>query len=206
MRAAFSSFTVSRLALFRRSRVRVRRGPLPPLVLSRRRSFFLSHCELAGLFHPPTSAAKTDQLGTLPFTELPAPVSLPSGGEEGSVVLGRVRHRGDTRIFGISQEDRRRHLYVVGKTGMGKTTFLERLIRSDIERGHGVCLIDPHGDLADAILAAIPTHRTNDIIVFDPSDPEYAIEVSYEGTYELEEEGQVGSEEVPESNQRFGQV
>jgi hypothetical protein len=175
MLAAFASFTISRLSLFERSRIRIHRGPLPRLRPSRLRSFFLSHCELATLFHPATATAQTDQMARLPFTELPAPVNLASGEGECAVVLGSVRHRLDERTFGIEQEDRRRHLYVIGKTGMGKTTLMESLIRSDIERGHGVCLIDPHGDLADKILAGVPSNRTNDVILFDPCDPEYAV-------------------------------
>ena len=91
------------------------------------------------------------------------------------MVLGRVQYRTDDRTFGLTPEDRRRHLYVVGRTGVGKTTLLENLIRSDIAAGRGVCLIDPHGDLAETIIASIPSERTNDVIVFDPADPLQAI-------------------------------
>lgn len=91
------------------------------------------------------------------------------------MVLGRVQYRSDDRTFGLTAEDRRRHLYVVGRTGVGKTTLLENLIRSDIAAGRGVCLIDPHGDLAETIIASIPSKRTNDVIVFDPADPLQAI-------------------------------
>lgn len=73
-------------------------------------------------------------------------------------------------IFGIKRADRRRHLYVVGKSGVGKSKLMELLIRQDIAYGHGVCLIDPHGDLLENILAFIPKPRIKDVVLIDPSD------------------------------------
>src|SRR5919197_3184711 len=75
--------------------------------------------------------------------------------------------------WGISHTDRRNHLYIIGKTGMGKTALLRNIILQDIARGAGVGVIDPHGDLAESILDAIPACRTNDVIYFNPSDLEY---------------------------------
>jgi Helicase HerA, central domain len=72
--------------------------------------------------------------------------------------------------FGILPDDRRRHMAVIGKTGMGKTTLLQHLLNSDIRAGRGVALLDPHGDLCDAVLAAVPRERTNDVILFDAAD------------------------------------
>ncbi|MDP3216537.1 MAG: hypothetical protein Q8S73_20680 [Deltaproteobacteria bacterium] len=76
------------------------------------------------------------------------------------------------RIFGIRPADLARHVYVIGKTGAGKTALLERLIVAEIRAGHGVGLIDPHGDLADRILNFIPRQRTNDVVLFDAADAE----------------------------------
>lgn len=78
-------------------------------------------------------------------------------------------------IFGIKRADRRRHLYIIGKSGVGKSKLLELLIRSDIYFGHGVCVIDPHGDLVESIIDAIPEHRIEDTIVIDPADSQYPI-------------------------------
>ena len=75
-----------------------------------------------------------------------------------------------TRPFGIRRADRRGHLISLGKTGTGKTTLLERLIRQDLENGEGVALLDPHGDLAERLLDCIPPWRTNELCYFDPSD------------------------------------
>ncbi|MEK7077906.1 MAG: type IV secretion system DNA-binding domain-containing protein, partial [Patescibacteria group bacterium] len=78
--------------------------------------------------------------------------------------------RNEKRRFGIKEDDRRRHMYIIGKTGMGKTTMLENMIISDIIHGKGVGFIDPHGDSADKILDFVPPERVKDVIYFDPSD------------------------------------
>ena len=78
-------------------------------------------------------------------------------------------------VFGIKRADRRRHLYIIGKSGVGKSKMLELLIRQDIAYGHGVCLIDPHGDLIDNILDFIPKTRIQDVIVINPADTAYPV-------------------------------
>jgi type IV secretory pathway TraG/TraD family ATPase VirD4 len=76
-------------------------------------------------------------------------------------------------IFGIKRHDRRRHLYIIGKSGVGKTKLLELLIRQDIAYGHGICLMDPHGDVIDAIMDFIPENRIEDVVLIDPTDFQY---------------------------------
>lgn len=76
-------------------------------------------------------------------------------------------------IFGIKRVDRRRHLYVVGKSGVGKSKMLELLMRQDIAYGHGLCFIDPHGDVIDWLLDFIPENRIEDVVIIDPSDSQY---------------------------------
>jgi hypothetical protein len=78
-------------------------------------------------------------------------------------------------IFGIKRVDRRRHLYVVGKAGVGKTKLLELLIRQDITYKHGLCLIDPNGDIVDSILDYIPKERIEDVCIIDPTDTDFPI-------------------------------
>ncbi|KKU12013.1 MAG: hypothetical protein UX18_C0034G0007, partial [Candidatus Azambacteria bacterium GW2011_GWC2_45_7b] len=89
--------------------------------------------------------------------------------------FGIVNFRGQTKKFGIKTDDRRRHMYVVGKTGMGKTTMLENMIISDIRAGNGVAVVDPHGDLAEKILDFVPKERIKDVVYFNPSDIEFPI-------------------------------
>ncbi|HMB65628.1 MAG TPA: DUF87 domain-containing protein, partial [Patescibacteria group bacterium] len=77
--------------------------------------------------------------------------------------------------FGIKADDRRRHMYLIGKTGMGKSTLQENMIVEDIHAGRGVALVDPHGDLAEKIIHYIPKERINDVIYFNPGDTEYPL-------------------------------
>ncbi len=86
-----------------------------------------------------------------------------------------TNYRNQFRKFGVKIDDRRRHLYVVGKTGMGKTTMLENMVLNDIYAGHGVGLVDPHGDFAEKIIDFIPANRINDVVYFNPCDINYPI-------------------------------
>ena len=90
-------------------------------------------------------------------------------------LFGETNYRNERRRFGIKTDDRRRHMYVIGKTGMGKTTLMENLIVQDIQNGHGCCYIDPHGDTAETLLDFIPSNRINDVVYFNPSDIEYPV-------------------------------
>src|SRR6266699_3517099 len=82
---------------------------------------------------------------------------------------------GSALPFGLSRGDRRQHVYAIGKTGTGKTTMLANLICQDIERGYGVGVIDPHGDLAEELLDCIPPWRTDHVLYFNPADSEFPI-------------------------------
>lgn len=94
---------------------------------------------------------------------------------ENITLLGLTNFRGQDRRFGIKQPDRRQHFYVVGKTGMGKSELLKNMAIQDIENGRGLGFIDPHGELVDSLLDFIPSHRTNDVIYFNPADREYPV-------------------------------
>jgi len=83
--------------------------------------------------------------------------------------------RNERKKFGIKTDDRRRHIYIIGKTGMGKTNLIENMVISDINAGHGVALLDPHGDSAEKIINFIPPERINDVVYFNPADSEYPI-------------------------------
>jgi len=89
--------------------------------------------------------------------------------------FAETSYRNQFRKFGIKVDDRRRHMYVVGKTGMGKSVMLENMINSDIKAGHGVAVVDPHGDLVHKIVDFIPSSRINDIVYFNPADLDYPI-------------------------------
>jgi CxxC-x17-CxxC domain-containing protein len=89
--------------------------------------------------------------------------------------FAKTNFRNQQRVFGIKADDRRRHMYIIGKTGMGKTNLLENLVIQDIQHGHGVAFIDPHGDTAEKLIKAIPSHRINDVIYFNPADQDYPL-------------------------------
>ena len=97
-------------------------------------------------------------------------------GQQNDVTFfAKTNFRNAERVFGIKQDDRRRHMYVIGKTGMGKTNLLENLAIQDIQKGHGIAFIDPHGDTAEKLIKAIPSNRINDVIYFNPADQDYPI-------------------------------
>lgn len=89
--------------------------------------------------------------------------------------FAKTNFRNQERPFGIKTDDRRRHMYLIGKTGMGKTNLLENLVIQDIQKGHGIAYIDPHGDTAEKLLKAIPADRINDVIYFNPADQDFPI-------------------------------
>lgn len=83
--------------------------------------------------------------------------------------------RGRREVFGIKMDDRRRHVYIIGKTGMGKSTMLENMIMNDIIADKGLAVVDPHGDTVEKIIKYIPSNRINDVIYFDPSDLDHPV-------------------------------
>ena len=90
-------------------------------------------------------------------------------------VVGQTNFRHQRKPFGIYTDDRRRHVYVIGKTGVGKTTLLENMIIQDVKLGRGLALVDPHGDVAEKILDIIPPERINDVVYFDPADVDFPV-------------------------------
>src|SRR3989339_624019 len=95
--------------------------------------------------------------------------------KEDICLFGQTTFRNQMRRFGIKTDDRRRHMYIIGKTGMGKTTMLENMVLQDIYNGHGIGVVDPHGDFAEKIIDYIPPHRINDVVYFNPADVAWPI-------------------------------
>ena len=123
--------------------------------------------ELASIFHFPNKMIETPEIRWLKAKRAPAANEVPLSG----LYLGKNIYRGVVKPIYISHEDRRRHIYIIGKTGTGKTELLKELILQDIRAGRGICLIDPH-DLAEEILEFIPPERAENVIYFDPSNLE----------------------------------
>lgn len=127
--------------------------------------------EIVSLFHFPTSATETPKIQWLKAREAPPPTILPKSG----TLIGESIFRGERRPVFITEEDRRRHVYLVGQTGTGKSNLIINMAINDIQQGKGVAVIDPHGDLIESLLGLMPENRLNDIIVFDPSDLQYPL-------------------------------
>ncbi len=89
--------------------------------------------------------------------------------------FAKTNFRNQERVFGIKRDDRTRHMYVIGKTGMGKSNLLENMAIQDIRNGEGVCVVDPHGEFAEKMLQAVPANRVNDVVYFNPSDAEFPL-------------------------------
>lgn len=129
-------------------------------------AMILNSEECASIFHFPTPFTEIPKIKQLKFKEVAPPADLPESG----VTIGESVYRGSRRDIRVTREDRRRHLYIVGQTGTGKSVFLNNLAGQDIENGEGLCVIDPNGDLFEDVLARVPRARVRDVIVFDPSD------------------------------------
>jgi len=129
--------------------------------------------ELATIYHMPAMDVGTPNVFWVNSRRLEPPHDLPVVGtvpDSELTTIGETNFRGHRQKFGIKTTDRRRHIYIIGKTGMGKSVLLENMIYSDVDQKKGVAVIDPHGDLADAVIDFVPAHRTNDVVILDPSD------------------------------------
>jgi hypothetical protein len=133
-----------------------------------RPGMLLSLPELTTLVHLPASSIPGVVRETARTKAAPAQT-------ENGVFLGYNRDHGKEREVRLPVESRMRHVHVVGASGTGKSTLLVSMILQDIAEGHGVAVLDPHGDLIDEILGLIPENRAQDVILFDPSDPEYVV-------------------------------
>lgn len=124
--------------------------------------------EIASIFHFPISTTETPKIKWLKAGVAAPPPAIPAEG----ILLGYNDYRGTKTDIRLANSDRRRHLYAIGQTGTGKSSFLQELAKQDIKNGKGICFIDPHGDGVLDILSSIPKERAEDVIYFDPSDME----------------------------------
>ncbi len=130
----------------------------------------LNSGELTSIYHFPLSHIESPYIKWIKSKEAPPPSEVP---EKGLISLGQSIYRGEKKNISIaSKEDRRRHFYIIGQTGVGKTSLMREMIRQDIEKGEGVGVIDPHGDLIEDTLANIPKERVDDVVLFEPFDRE----------------------------------
>lgn len=141
-----------------------------------RDNLILSSSEISDLYHfPYTDITKTEGLVKSRSRELPAPLSIRKSDKNFDVIIGVNQYGGELVPIGITLEQRLKHMYIIGKTGMGKTTLLTNAIFQDMVNGKGLAVFDPHGDMLQELLKIIPESRRKDVIVFDPSDRDWPI-------------------------------
>jgi len=147
---------------------------LSPHVLSQ--PTVLSSSELSDLYHfPNTDLTKTEGFVKSRSRDLPAPLSLKHSDAVFDVIVGTNSHGGEDSPIGMTLEQRQKHTYIIGKTGMGKTTLLLSSIYQDMVNGKGLAVFDPHGDMFQELLRIVPEHRQKDVVVFNPSDRDFPI-------------------------------
>jgi len=137
-------------------------------VFNEKQKSVLSTEELTGLYHF-SAPRHAPGVKFVKSKSAPPPLNLPAEG----IALGRNIFRGVESLVRMTDEDRRRHLYIIGQTGTGKSTMMKAMLRQDVENGKGVCLIDPHGEFAEFTLSIVPMARAEEVIYFNPGDIDY---------------------------------
>ncbi len=144
-------------------------------VLLNRQSFrcgmILNCVELASIVHPPSNAVQSAKLQR----EIEQTKAAPSIALGNRLMIGTNTHNGNLLEVTLSEQQRTKHIHLIGSSGSGKSSLLLNLIKQDLETGQGLCVIDPHGDLIDAALENIPGNRICDVVLFDASDGEFPI-------------------------------
>ncbi|MFZ1721089.1 MAG: type IV secretion system DNA-binding domain-containing protein [Microgenomates group bacterium] len=150
------------------------------------RAYPFSIEEMATLYHLPNhklsgipNIAWGKRLLGEPPEELPIITKdLPDEIKQNINPYARTTYKNQETVYGIQRQDRRRHMYVIGKTGTGKSTLLANMAINDLKNDEGMCVIDPHGDLVETLLDYIPSRRINDVIYFDPADPDRTVQLN----------------------------
>ncbi len=141
-------------------------------------NLILSATEVSDLYHFPfTSTTKTENLAKLHSKELPAPLSLKKNADL-DIYFAKNTYGGADTPIGLTEDERRRHVYIIGATGTGKSTMLLSMIKQDVDNNKGLAVIDPHGDLTDQIISVIPKERIQDVVYFNPDDISYPMGIN----------------------------
>ena len=146
---------------------------------SHRGGMLLNSRELVALVHPPSVSVRAAKLRR----ELKKTKAAPDVATGHQFVLGENIHQGQSTEVTLSRQQRLRHMHIIGATGTGKSTLLLRLIAQDIEKGNGVAVLDPHGDLIDRVMEYVPEQRFEDVILLDPSDTDYPVGLNILSAY-----------------------
>ncbi|MFA7285146.1 MAG: DUF87 domain-containing protein, partial [Candidatus Absconditabacterales bacterium] len=142
------------------------------------KTFPLALGQIINFFHIPSEKI-INNLTYLPYRKLPFPNNIPTldsmANKNDLTIIGKTDFKSQGITFGITREDKLRHMYIIGKTGVGKSNLIANLARSDMISNKGICVIDPHGDLIDDIIGQVPSYRINDVVLFDVADREWPV-------------------------------
>lgn len=137
--------------------------------------FVLTTEELASIFHLPNLSVETPTIAWTRSKKGEPPLNLPT---ENVTLMGKTYFRDHEVKFGIKKPDRRKHMYLIGKTGVGKSTLIKNMIIQDMRNGEGVAVLDPHGQLIDELLEFVPENRLDDVVIFNPADADYPVSLN----------------------------
>jgi len=140
-------------------------------------NFILTIEELASIFHLPNISVETPAISWTRAKHGEPPLNLPTEGL-GINIVGETMYRDVRTRFGIKKSDRRKHMYMIGKTGVGKSTLIKNMIIQDMRAGEGVAVLDPHGQLIDELLEFVPENRIDDVVIFNPADADYPVSLN----------------------------
>ena len=138
-------------------------------------NYILTTEELASIFHLPNISVETPTIAWTGAKKGEPPLNLPA---TAATVMGETLYRDVSTRFGIKRTDRRKHIYIIGKTGTGKSTLIKNMIIQDMRAGEGVAVLDPHGQLVDELLDFVPENRLDDVVVFNPADADYPVSLN----------------------------
>ncbi|HEX7455899.1 MAG TPA: type IV secretion system DNA-binding domain-containing protein [Candidatus Nanoarchaeia archaeon] len=138
-------------------------------------NYILTTEELASVFHLPNVSVETPTIAWTGAKKGEPPLNLPT---TASTIIGETIYRDVSTRFGIKRADRRKHAYIIGKTGTGKSTLIKNMIIQDMRAGEGVAVLDPHGQLIDELLDFVPESRVDDVVIFNPADADYPISLN----------------------------
>ncbi|MDO8649967.1 MAG: type IV secretion system DNA-binding domain-containing protein, partial [Candidatus Berkelbacteria bacterium] len=165
--------------------------------------------ELASIYHYPSLTVATPTIAWAGSKKGEPPANLPLEGTispDELTVFGQTNFRSEVKRFGIKKKDRRLHMYIIGKTGTGKSTLMENMIIDDITEGRGLAVVDPHGSLIEHVLEFIPEHRLRDVVYFNPADHEFPVGFNLLENVDPEQKNLVASGVVGIMEKIFGEV
>lgn len=178
---AFKQFNINNMNGFAISKIATDKDRILPVFQSRAFAsggYILNVEELASIYHLPSTSVETPSIVWAGAKKGEPPANLPIEGIEGSdniTFFGQANYRHFNHRFGIKTPDRRYHMYAIGKTGTGKSTMLRNMIIDDLQKGRGICVVDPHGDLIQHVLDFIPDNRIEDLVYINPTDREHPV-------------------------------